>query len=387
MSLKINDSIESNPETLANHFNNFFTSIADNIRSNLTLSSKNFKSFLKDKPQSSFFFNAITVDEVFNIILSLNKSKASGPYSIPDQILKLIPFEISKILANIFNSSFETGKFITALKNVKVVPVYKNKGSSLDVGNYRPISLLSNVDKIFEKIVYSRLIKYFDHKNIINKNQFGFRSKHSTNDALITITEQIRKNLDKSHFSCGTFIDLQKAFDTVDHKILLSKLDNYGIRGLSNQWFNNYLSGRKQFVSIMNHSSSSAVISHGVPQGSVLGPLLFLIYINDLPSSIKYSTTFLFADDTGILYSSPDLKDIEEKVNFDLRCLSTWLKANKIALNTTKTEVILFRDPRKSITSPIKLFLDNFELSFSSNVKYLGIFLDQLSLLNIKQNF
>ena len=179
------------------------------------------------------------------------------------------------------------------------------------------------------------------------------------------------------HFSCGTFIDLQKAFDTVDHKILLSKLDNYGIRGLSNQWFNNYLSGRKQFVSIMNHSSSSAVISHGVPQGSVLGPLLFLIYINDLPSSIKYSTTFLFADDTGILYSSPDLKDIEEKVNFDLRCLSTWLKANKIALNTTKTEVILFRDPRKSITSPIKLFLDNFELSFSSNIKYLGIFLDQ----------
>ena len=294
-----------------------------------------------------------------------------------DEILRLIPYNLSQILSFIFNLSIETGKFISILKTARVVPVFKNKGSPLEVGNYRPISLLSNIDKIFEKIVHSRLISYFDKFNIINNNQFGFRSKHSTCDALITITEQIRKSLDKSHFSCGTFIDLQKEFDTVDHEILLSKLEHYGIRGIFNQWLRDYLSGRKQFVSILNHSSLPALILYGVPQGSVLGPLLFLIYINDLPFSIPHSTIFLFADDTSLLYSHPNLQIIEEKVNSDLYFLSEWLTANKIALNNTKTEVILFRDPRKAITYPVTLFLDNIALSFSTHVKYLGVILDE----------
>lgn len=376
VSLNINETLESNPEILANHFNKFFTSIADEIRAKIPTSNIHFNSFLKNRQPNSFFFSATSQNEIYKIIISLNKSKASGPFSIPSVILNTIPLEIAKLLSLIFNLSFETGQFISALKTSKVIPIYK-KDSPLEVGNYRPISLLSNVDKIFEKIVHSRLTNFLNRYNIIINNQFGFRKKHSTNDALITITEQIRKALDHGHFSCGTFIDLKKAFDTVDHQILLSKLEHYGVRGVSKQWFASYLSDRKQFVSIDNINSLSDLIAHGVPQGSVLGPLLFLIFINDLPSAISHSAVFLFADDTGLLYSDSNLQVIENKVNSDLSLLSSWLKSNMIALNTTKTEVVLFRDPRKPLDHSIQLVLDGYNLSFSSYVNYLGLRLDE----------
>ena len=382
--LNINDSLEDDKVIIANHFNTYFTSVADNIRSNVPITSTKFGDFLNFRCHDSFFLNPIHHTEVYKILTSLNNNKASGPFSIHNQILNTVPLEIAKILTDIFNLSFETGKFITRLKTVKVIPVFKNKGSSLEVSNYRPISLLSNIDKIFEKVVYSRLISFLNQHKIFSKNQFGFRSKHSTNDALVNITEQIRRALDRSQFACGTFIDLQKAFDTVDHKILLSKLANYGVRGLAKKWFSSYLSDRQQFVSIQNSVSESKSILHGVPQGSVLGPLLFLIYINDLPNAISNSDTFLFADDTCLLFSDSDTKVIEEKVNLDLKQLSSWLQANKIALNAAKTEVVLFRDPRKLIHDDINLVLDDFALSFSPHVKYLGILLDQH--LNFKEH-
>ena len=236
---------------------------------------------------------------------------------------------------------------------------------------------MSNIDKIFEKVVHKKLTNYFDKKNIIVNNQYGFRFKHSTTDALIDMTEQIRKALDRSQFAYGTFIDLKKAFDTVDHQILLSKLEHYGVRGIAKEWFSSYLSDRFQFVTIQEQTSQKEIISHGVPQGSVLGPLLFQIYINDLPNAISNSQTFLFADDTGLLYTNSNLKVIEEKVNDDLKTLSSWLNANKIALNSNKTEVILFRDPRKLVYDNIDLSLDGFKLKFSSYVKYLGILIDE----------
>ena len=170
------------------------------------------------------------------------------------------------------------------------------------LSNYRPtMSLLSNLNKILEKLVHSRVYKFLEDFQCIYSLQFGFRKKHSTNHALTDITETIRQALDNKKLACGVFVDLQKAFDTVNHDILIAKLDHYGIRGLANDWFSSYLKNRSQYVSILGYNSSTKPINHGVPQGSVLGPLLFLIYINDLHSAIKNSKVYHFADDTNLL--------------------------------------------------------------------------------------
>ena len=198
-------------------------------------------------------------------------------------------------------------------------------GQNTSVNNYRPISLLSNIDKIFEKLVHKRLTSFLlKHKIFFNK-QFGFRKSHSTIQTLVNLTESIRRSLDSGQFSCGVFIDLQKAFDTVDIDILLRKLELYGVRGVCNRWFRSYLLGRRQYVKLNGEKSTLADILFGVPQGSVLGPLLFLVYINDLPNALIYSEATLFADDTCILFSHPSLKGRVRPKNifckYDLKCL------------------------------------------------------------------
>ena len=169
-----------------------------------------------------------------------------------------------------------TGVFSSVLKIAKVITVFK-KDSKLDYSNYPPISLLSNIEKILEKLIYKRLHTFLNNNSNIYNLQFGFRQQYSTSHALINITENIRKALDDGNIGCGVFVDLQKAFDTVDHQILLAKLSHYGIRGVSNDWFKSYLSNRSQYVSINGYDSGLATINCGVPQGSVLGPRAILV--------------------------------------------------------------------------------------------------------------
>ena len=224
--------------------------------------------------------------------------------------------------------------------------------------------------------MHKRLYGFFEEQGLIYKNQFGFRKNHSTIHALIDITEDIRKAIDNSEFACGIFIDLQKAFDTVDHKILLKKLEHYGIRGIANKWFSSYLTNRKQFVTISGYDSSIANIYFGVPQGSVLGPLLFLIYINDLHQAMKYCKIRHFADDTNLLIKNAQIKQLQKHINIDLKQLCNWLKANKISLNSGKTELIIFRHPNKKLNYDLKIKINGKKLLQSSAVKYLGILLD-----------
>ena len=188
-------------------------------------------------------------------------------------------------MADLFNLSFTTGVFPSVLKTAKVVPVFK-KDSKLDYSNYRPISLLSNIEKILEKLMYKRLYTFLN-KNIIYNLQFGFRQQYSTSHPLINITENVRKAIDDGNVGCGIFLDLQKAFDTVDHQMLLAKLNHYGIHAVSNDWFKSYLSNCNQYVSINGYESGLAALNCGIPQGSLLGPLLFLLYISDLNQAIK----------------------------------------------------------------------------------------------------
>ena len=280
------DSI-TNPYDIANTFNDHFPFIAETTKRNIKYSHKHFSDYLSNESSSTIFLQPTDKEEVANIISSLNSNKASGPNSIPYRILFLLKNEISNQLADLFNLSFNTGVFPSVLKTAKVIPIFK-KDSKLDYSNYRPISLLSNIENILEKLMYRRLYTFLNNKNIIYDLQFGFRQQYSTSYTLINITENIRKTCDDGNVGCGVFGDLQKAFDTVDHQILLAKLNHYGIRGVSNDWFKSYLSNHSQNVSINGYESSLAVINCGVPQGSVLGPFLFLLYINDLNQAINF---------------------------------------------------------------------------------------------------
>ena len=203
------------------------------------------------------------------------------------------------------------------------------------------------------------------------KNQYGFRNQHNSNHALIKITEKIRHAIDNNQLACGVFVDLQKAFDTVEHSILLDKLYHYGLRGVSNDWLKSYLTNRQQHVTVLGSKSHKRTIIHGVPQGSVLGPLLFLIYINDLPKSIKSSEVYHFADD------NTSLKKLNKNINHDLKLLCEWLRANKISLNSSKTELILFRSKQKTINKNLNFRISGQKLHPQTSVKYLGVQIDE----------
>ena len=264
------------------------------------------------------------------MINGLNISKASGPFSIPTNILKYYSELLCKPLTILINKSFSEGNFPNLLKFADVCPIFK-KSDKNKCENYRPISLLSNISKLFERAMHTRVYDFFEKYSLLYKRQFGFRKKHSTNHAILSILEDIKNNLDSNNFVCGVFIDLEKAFDTVNHDILIKKLDFYGIRGTSNCWFRSYLSARSQRVKYKDCTSENQNINCGVPQGSILGPLLFLIYINDMNTAIKNSTTFHFADDTYLKYSSSCENNLRKKMNEDLSLLFEWLCANRLS--------------------------------------------------------
>ena len=224
--------------------------------------------------------------------------------------------------------------------------------------------------------MYNRLESYLENNNIIYDHQFGFRKSFSTEHALMSITEQFKSNFASKSYSCGIFVDLEKAFDTVNHQILISKLKYYGLSETSLKWFTSYLSNRLQKVFLNGEVSRLDKVVCGVPQGSNLGPLLFLIYINDMNKAIKHSSVYHFADDTNLLYSHKNPKTLKNKVNQDLKLLYEWLCANRLSLNVGKTEFMIFRPPRKSITDRVVLTLNRTKIYESTKIKYLGIILD-----------
>jgi hypothetical protein len=219
-------------------------------------------------------------------------------------------------------------------------------------------------------------MKYIEKLNIIFENQFGFRSGYSTVQAVTRITDKIQKAIENKQYSCGIFLDLSKAFDTVNHDILITKLEHYGIRGIAKDWFKSYLFNRKQYVSIRGVNSDVEHISCGVPQGSVLGPLLFLLYINDFGNCSDLFDFHLFADDANLFFSHDNLLRLEELINYNLIKVQSWLSANRLCLNIDKTNYVIFHTPQKLITHNLKLHINCVDIKQASFVKYLGIHID-----------
>ena len=369
--LSQNDESITDPIKLANIFNNFFRTIAAKTKSKIKFSKKDFSDFLKTKN-----LDPATKEDICNIISSLNPNKSTGPLSIPLKILKLLKKDISSQLNDIFNLSVATGVFPTNLKTAKVIPVHK-KESKLDFSNYRPISLLSNLDKIFEKLMHNRLTNFLEKNNIIYPLQFGFRTNYSTTHALIHLTNLISESLDNGKFVRKIFVDLQNAFDTVNHRILLSELEHYGIRGIGNKWFETDLCNGKHYVSINGFKSNTSTLTCGVSQGSVFEPLLFLIYINDLCRAIRFCHVHHFADDTNLLHINKSPKILNKLISYDLKNMSNWVNANKITLNVTKTEFFIFKPRRKKLDFEFKIKLNGKKLFPANSVKYLGLKIDK----------
>ena len=373
--LNVNGKIIDDPAGIANCENDFFVNVGINIDKDIPNNNKSPESFLKSRNRFNFLITYVSNEELINIIKSLDGKKNSGPSSIPTKLLLMIPDLIAFPFCNIINKSFQTGVFPEAIKIACVIAVFK-KGSTQDINNYRPISLLSIFDKIIEKLMYSRLYAFLEKHNILYDQQFGFRKHKSTIHSLLQITEQIINSIDKGMHGCGIFIDLKKAFDTVNHSILLRKLEHYGIRGISLNWFASYLSNRKQYVYYNGHSSEIKSIKCGVPQGSVLGPLLFLLYINDLPNVSSKLRFYLFADDTNLYYESYDLKKIEKVVNKEMNKLFQWLCSNRLALNISKTNFVIFHPYNKPVKEVITLKINKKAIAEELCVKYLGILID-----------
>ena len=284
---------------------------------------------------------------------------------------------ITPYLTHIFNLSLSKGEFPNSLKVAKVVPIFK-KGDPALPENYRPISLLPSINKLLEKIIEKRIRNFLVEKNILYEYQFGFRTGYSTSQALMEIINNIYTHLDNGQHILGVYLDLKKAFDTVDHSILLTKLHHYGIRGLSHSLMKSYLQDRKQVMHVNGSYSKYMAISTGVPQGSVLGPLLFLIYVNDIHVAAPDCLIRLFADDTNVFICDENCSNLTNKAEQAIGKLKEWFDANKLTLHLGKTTYTVFHCRYTgNDCCPQYFYVNNTKICRAPCVKYLGVLIDE----------
>ena len=320
-------------ETINEHFSN----VAQVLAHDIPLVDVN-PEFNLERTNCSFSLQTPSVSIVLSFLKKIDEKKATGLDRIPSKLLKMAASVIVPSLTSIFSKSILTGIYPNDWKAAKVTPLLK-KGIKSDPNNYRPISVIPVVSKVFEKIVYNQLYHYLDSNKSLLGCQSGFRSLHSTLTALLEATDAWSVNIDNGFLNGVVFIDLTKAFDTIDHKIILRKMSYLGVDQAAIKRFSSYLSGRIQRCSVNGKLSTARTLSCAVPQGSILGPLLFLIYINDLPNSLRDAVPRMFADDTNHTSSAKTLTELKLALTPELNNLSCWLKANRLSLNVAKTEI------------------------------------------------
>jgi len=379
-------------QSIADEFNKYFANVGPDLSNKIHYRGKKvIEHYLTAQITSKFKFEIASDEDILEAIGTLIPKDSSGYDRLSSKMLIQLSPIIHSPLRLIINQSLITGIFPDQFKIAIITPIYKGKNTDQhSFVNYRPISLLPTLSKIIEKIVHKQLDNYMTKNELFNTSQYGFRKKHSTEFATIEFVDKIAKEIDKKEIPFSIFIDLSKAFDTLDHEILLKKLRYYGIEGTQLKWFESYLTGRRQSVKFNNTISSQLEIKTGVPQGSILGPLLFLIYINDISKVSRLFHAILFADDTSLIgtftnfqlcaaKTKGDVKRLSTRINTELELIHEWLKINKLSLNVDKTKVMIFhsRQRNMSVFDDLKLELDGIPIKRVKSFNFLGIILNE----------
>lgn len=363
---------------MANLFNSRFVNIGSELASKIKSTQYNNNDRIIS--QNSLFLAPTNPLEIVHIILQLKNNKSAGIDHLKSEILKAVVDDIAEPLSYIFNNAIEKGHFPSQFKTSIIIPLHKS-GDKNTIGNYRPISLITAICKIFEKVIKIRLTEYLNKYKLISDNQYGFRQNISTEDAILNLTSKIYSALDKADHCLCIFIDLAKAFDTVSHSLLLQSLEDIGVRNNCLKLFKSYLSDRKQCVRVGYDVSGYEVIKYGVPQGTVLGPILFTIYVNGLFSLNSEGDVISFADDTAIFYKSNTWQDLKETVEKDMANIKNWFDYKLLTINFDKTLYIPFTCNKSVQPTFNEINIQNEKTNFrilpSTKVKYLGIVIDQ----------
>lgn len=375
-----------NPKDITNELGQYFSTVGKRFAQNIPAPKQDKEEYLNKIPRNphTIFLTPVTESEIRRMIKNLKNKNSTGYDNISNRVLKALEDCIIEPLVVIFNKSLSEGKFPDRMKLAEIVPLHKGK-SQEESTNYRPISLLVTISKLLEKIMYTRTYTFLENTNQIYNSQYGFRSKHSCETAIQELVGQILKNTELKNYTISVYLDLSKAFDTLEHEMLLSKLEIYGIRGIAHQWFTSYLHKRSLRVKCNTGSSNMEYsdtypVEYGTPQGSCLGPLLFLIFTNDLYRQIENSMCLLFADDTTLYQSHRNIKYLAWEIEQDLIKLNDWFKANKLTLNLSKTNFMVF-SPTDQLRSqiqknPPKIEIEGKTIELVHCTKFLGAWID-----------
>lgn len=379
----IEGEIVSDPLKIATEFNTMFSNIFQSIHGeegSHEIKDNGVNAIKRlSKVQSRFVFKEITTEFVKKKELNnLDCSKSVGLDDLHPRLLKLSAQLVVISIVRIFNQSIQSGRIPNDFKMANIVPIPKTK-TSHELSDFRPISLLSTVSKVLERAVHSQLMEYLYNEELMSDRQSGFRSKHSTSTCLTEMCELLYDNLDKGRFTGAVFLDLIKAFDIIPHDLLIKKIGYFGISGTELSWFESYLVGRNQCVSYKGIRSDFLPVHSGVPQGSILGPLLFCMYINDICNLALHSTTniSLYADDTAIFSSGYGVQAVQTQLQNDILVLCEWMNENGLVVNTDKTKVMLFSSRRKKNQVKLQIKMNGKLIENVTKFKYLGVIVNQ----------
>ncbi|MCG7879038.1 MAG: reverse transcriptase family protein [Candidatus Thiodiazotropha endolucinida] len=374
--MEIEDSNE-----IVNEFNKFFVSIASHLKEPIQASNfDRLETFCSNKvPEDTFFtIPEISIEKITKFLTNIDTTKATGCDFIGPRLLKMSAPFIADSIAYICNQSITKSQFPDAWKEAKVTPLQKS-GPKDDINNYRPISILPVISKVLEKHIHDSLMNFLTEYQLLQKTQSGFRPNHSCETALVGMICRWLESINQGSLIGAVMVDFKKAFDLVDHAVLLKKLKHYRLSSTTISWFSSYLNNRRQKVSLHNAMSKDAIITDGVLQGSILGPLLFLLFINDLPLYTESSNTDMYADDTTLYVCAKSHEDIQSSLQMALDSLAKWCTCNGMIINTTKTKAMLITTHQKRATlttENLSLTLNSVDLNMISNDKILGVMID-----------
>ena len=379
--LKIEKLHKYNADKISNHLGKYFSSVGKLFAEKIPIPNWDIKNYLNPIKRNPFslMLTPVCEQEIAKIISKLPMKHSSGYDNISNVLLKRLSSFLSLILCKLCNMSLTIGVFLDTMKIAEVVPLYKGK-NPYEECNYRPISLLTTMSKILEKGMYTMVYGFLNNTSQIYNSQYGFRAKHSCDHSVSEVISEILKNSEKNKYTIGLFLDLSKAFDTLDHPIVLKKMDLYGVPGMGLHWFESYLKNRALQVKCTTTTKGSETksdlysIEYGTPQGSCLSPLIFLIFVNDLDLHLEMMSYIQFVDDTTLLFSHASLKYLCYCVETDLTVVQDWFYANKLMLNIDKSSMMIFGKNNNSVD--MKITIGGIVIPRVHATKFLGVWLD-----------